>query len=104
MTAALELDGEWRKKMLEKRGNGGWIAKPGQHQNHPPFAAHKRALKCLACLQYRGMFRIAVSDPGSMQFRNVKKGIDVKPLGVSAHMQHSVCEVLGLPPCASNAV
>jgi hypothetical protein len=22
VTAALELDGEWRKKMLEKRGNG----------------------------------------------------------------------------------
>jgi hypothetical protein len=61
------------------------------------FAAYKRALKCLACLQYLGMFRIAVLDPGSMQFRKVKKGIDVKPLGVSAHMQHSVCESWGSP-------
>ena len=25
VTAVLELDGEWRKKMLEKRGNGRWI-------------------------------------------------------------------------------
>jgi hypothetical protein len=56
-----------------------------------------RDLKCPACLQYRGMFRIAVLDPGPRQFRNVKKGIDVKPLGVSAYMQYSVCECWGFP-------
>ena len=46
---------------------------PDQYPSHPPFAAHKRALKCLACLQYREMFRIAVLDPEPSQFRNVKK-------------------------------
>lgn len=25
VTAALELDGGWRKKILEKRGNGRWV-------------------------------------------------------------------------------
>ena len=63
-----------RKPLTKKeKKNPENYRKPGQHQNHPPFAAHKRALKCLACLQYRGMFRIAVLDPGPRQFRNVKK-------------------------------
>src|SRR4249919_603600 len=46
---------------------------PDQHPKHPSFAAHKRALKCLARLQYRGMFRIVVLARGATQFRNVKK-------------------------------
>jgi hypothetical protein len=77
-----------RKPLTEKeKKNPENYRKPDQHPKHPSFAAHKRALKCLACLQYRGMFRIAVLDLGPRQFRNVKKGIDLKPLGVSAYMQ-----------------
>ena len=87
-----------RKPLTKKeKKNPENYRKRRKYPNHPPFAAHKRALKCLACLQYRGMFRIAVLDPGPRQFRNVKKGIDVKPLGVSAYMQYSVCECWGFP-------
>ena len=73
------------------------MPKPEQHPKHPSFAADKRDLKCPACLQYRGLFRIAVLDPGPTQFRNVKKGIDVKPLGVFAYIQYSICECWGSP-------
>ena len=40
-----------------------------QHPSHPSFATYKHALKCLACLQYRGMFHIAVLDRGPTQSR-----------------------------------
>ena len=73
-----------RSELTEKeKKNPENYREPEQHPKHPSFAAHKRDLKCPACLQYRGVFRIPVLDPGPRQFRNVKKGIDVKPLGCS---------------------
>jgi hypothetical protein len=93
-----------RKPLTKKeKKNPENYRKPGQHQNHPPFAAHKRALKCLARLQYRGLFRIAVLDPGPRQFRDVKKALTLNPWGCLLTCSIQYMSV-GAPPCASNAM